>query len=73
MATTEKFTSEAPPELLAAMRGIAQKEGRQFEAVVEDAMWEYLEGKLGPDVRPEVTLCFEALVADTGEKGKCQC
>ena len=60
MATTEKFTSQAPPELLAAMRGIAQKEGRQFDDVVEDAMWEHLKSKLGPDVRPEVMAHYYA-------------
>ncbi len=42
MATTGKFTSHAPPELLAAIREIARKEGRQFDEVVEDAMWEYV-------------------------------
>ena len=42
MAATEKFTSQAPPELLAAMREIARKEGRQFDEVLEDAMWEYV-------------------------------
>ena len=60
MATTEKFTSQAPPELLAAMRAIGRKEGRQFEDVVEDAMWEYLKGKQGPDVRPEVMAHYYA-------------
>ena len=60
MATTEKFTSQAPPELLAAMRAIARKEGRQFEDVVEDAMWEHLKSNLGPDVRPEVMAHFYA-------------
>ena len=60
MATTEKFTSQAPPELLAAMRGIARKDGRQFEDVLEDAMWERLKSKLGPDVRPHVMAHFYA-------------
>ena len=58
--TREKFTSKAPPELLAAMRGIARKEGRQFEDVLEDAMWEHLKSKLGPDVRPEVMAHYYA-------------
>ncbi len=54
MAARGEFTSKAPPELLAAMRAIAEREGRDFDAVVEDAMWEYLRGKVGPGVRPEV-------------------
>ena len=60
MATTEKFTSKAPPEPLAAMRGIARQEGQQFEDVVEDAMWEHLKSKLGPEVRPEVMAHYYA-------------
>ena len=60
VATREEFSSQAPPELLAAMRGIALKEGRQFEDVVEDAMWEHLKSKLGPDVRPEVMAHYYA-------------
>ena len=54
MATTpEQFTSQAAPELLAAMRGIARREGREFEEVVEEAMWDYFKSKLPEDVRPE--------------------
>ena len=54
MATMpEQFTSQAAPELLAAMRGIARREGREFEEVVEEAMWDYFKSKLPDDVRPE--------------------
>ena len=60
MAITEKFTSQSPPELLAAMREIARSEGRQFEEVLEDAMWEHLKSKLGPDVRPQVMAHYYA-------------
>ena len=60
VATREEFSGQAPPELLAAMRGIALKEGRQFEDVLEDAMWEHLKSKLGPDVRPEVMAHYYA-------------
>ena len=54
MATTpEQFTSQAAPELLAAMHGIARREGREFEEVVEEAMWDYFKSNLPEDVRPE--------------------
>ena len=59
-ARTEKYTGHAPPELLAAMRAIAEREGRDFDAVVEDAMWDYFKRSLGPDVRPEVMAHFYA-------------
>ena len=39
----EKFSSQAAPELLSAMREIARKEGRHFQAVLEDAMQTYIE------------------------------
>ena len=41
----EKFSSQAPPELLAAVREIARKEGRHFQAVLEEAMREYIENR----------------------------
>ena len=56
----EKHSAHAPPELLAAMREIARREDRQFEDVVEDAMWEHLKSKLGPDVRPQVMAHYYA-------------
>ena len=56
----EEFTSQAAPELLAAMRGIARREGREFEEVVEEAMWDYFKSKLPEDVRPESMAHFYA-------------
>ena len=41
----EKFSSQASPELLAALRRIADSEGRQFQAVIEEAMRDYIERK----------------------------
>ena len=58
----EKFTSQAAPELLAAMRGIAQREGREFEEVLEEAMWDYFKSKLPADVRPEAMAHYYASV-----------
>ena len=52
----EKFSSQASPELLSAMRAIARREGRHFQAVLEDAMRSYIESK----VRPEVMAHFQA-------------
>ena len=52
--TRQKFSSQAAPELLSAMRQAAQNEGRHFQAVLEDAMKGYLESKTPPKVRPKV-------------------
>ena len=63
MATTrEKFSSQAAPELLAAMRDVARTEGRHFQAVLEDAMQQYLESREQRKVRPEVMAHYRASV-----------
>ena len=56
----EKFSSQASPELLAAMREIAREEGRQFQAVLEDAINSYIEAKAQQKVRPEVMAHYRA-------------
>ena len=63
MATTRaKFSSQASPELLAGMREIARKEGRHFQAVLEEAMANYIESKAREKVRPEVMAHYRASV-----------
>ena len=60
VAVREKFSSQAAPELLAKMREIARSDGRHFQAVLEDAMREYIDGKAQRKVRPEVMAHFYA-------------
>ena len=60
--TREKFSSQASPELLAALRAAAREEGRHFQAVLEDAMRGYLENKDRPMIRTEVMEHFRASV-----------
>ena len=60
VATREKFSSQAPPDLLAAMREIARNDGRHFQAVLEDAMRDYIEGRTQSNVRPEMMAHFHA-------------
>ena len=45
MTTTarEKFSSQAAPDVLAAMRQIAESQGRQFQAVLDEALRDYIE------------------------------
>ncbi len=59
-AQREKFSSQAYPELLEGMREIARKEGRHFQAVLEDAMSSYIEVKAQERVRPEFMAHFRA-------------
>lgn len=49
-----KFASQAEPELLDAMKKIAHEEGRQFQAVLEEAMVYYLENRKHKKVRSSV-------------------
>ena len=60
VATREKFSSQAAPELLSAMREIARIEGRHLQAVLEDAMTSYIETRRQQNVRPEVMAHFHA-------------
>ena len=53
-AKREKFSSQVDPELLAGIRRIATDDGRQFQAVLEDAFRAYIEGRSQRKVRPEV-------------------
>ena len=50
----EKFSSQADPELLAGLRGVAETEGRQFQAVLEDAMRDYIDRHATDRPRPHV-------------------
>ena len=59
-ATRQKFSSQADHDLLAALRDLASKEGRHFQAVLEDAIREYVDNKARGRVRPEVMAHFRA-------------
>ena len=58
VTTKERFSARAAPELLTAMRSIAQAEGRDFEAALEDAMREYVFNRGEPKVQPEAMAHF---------------
>ncbi len=58
----KKFSSQVSPELLAAIRDLARREGRQFDAVLEDALKEYLENRAAGKPRASVMAPFRASV-----------
>ncbi len=39
----EKFSSQASPEVLQALRKIAEAQGRQFQSVLDEAMRDYID------------------------------
>jgi len=62
MATTtrEKFSSQAAPEVLAALRQIAESQGRQFQAVLDEAMRDYIDRQQKDRPRRHVVGSFAA-------------
>ena len=54
----EKFSSQASPDVLAALRQLAASEGRQFQAVLEDALRDYLERQQRDRPRQHVMASF---------------
>ena len=52
VAQREKFSSQASPELLAEVRKIAKDDGRHFQAVLEDALRDYIEGRQAAEDPP---------------------
>ena len=61
--TLQKFSSQARPELLEEVREIAAAEGRQFQAVLDEALAEWVERKKGESPRPEVIAHAKASIA----------
>ena len=66
----EKFSSQVAPELLAAVREIARKEGRHFQTVLEEAMREYIENRAQGKLRASVTAHFQASVKKNRHLGE---
>ena len=54
----EKFSSQASPDVLAALRELAAAQGRQFQAVLDDAMRDYLERQTKTRPRQHVMSAF---------------
>jgi hypothetical protein len=62
MSTRVKFASQADPDVLADVRALAKEEGRQFQAVVEEALKEWVERKRSDQPRPEVVAHLKATI-----------
>jgi predicted transcriptional regulator len=57
-AIREKFSSQASPEVLSAFRQLAESEGRQFQALLDEAMRDYLDRKSQRQSRRHVLEAF---------------
>lgn len=58
-----KFATQANPEVLAALRQIAGQEGRQLQALVDEALRDYIEQKRGKAPRLRVVRALHASMA----------
>lgn len=63
----EKFATQVESELLREMRSIARSEGRQLQALVNEALADYLERRHQQRTRPHVMAAYEASVERYGE------
>jgi len=67
MSSLRKFSSQAEPDVLAAMQELAAKEGRQFQAVLGDAMREYVARKCQQTPRRNVLEAFQESLKERDE------
>jgi hypothetical protein len=67
LATLRKFSSQAEPAILDAMQEIAASEGRQFQAVLGEAMRDYLARKRQQAPRRNVLEAFDNSVRERDE------
>ncbi|MGH7430114.1 MAG: hypothetical protein ACREJ4_17405 [Candidatus Methylomirabilaceae bacterium] len=59
MRALRKFSSQAEPEILEGLQEVAAREGRQFQAVLGEAMREYLSRKRQQAPRRNVLEAFQ--------------
>ncbi len=67
MSTLRKFSSQAEPEILEELQAVAAREGRQFQAVLGDAMRDYLSHKRQQATRRNVLEAFQDSLRERDE------
>jgi hypothetical protein len=56
----EKFATQVDTDILKAVRAIAQEEGRQIQALVEEALSDLVEKRRKARPRPHVMAAYQA-------------
>ena len=56
----EKFATQVDPEILATMRTLAQQEGRQLQALIEEALTDLIEKRKNTRPRASVMAAYQA-------------
>jgi predicted transcriptional regulator len=67
MSALRKFSSQAEPEILEGLQEIATREGRQFQAVLGEALREYLAHKRQQTPRRNVLEAFQESIQERDE------
>jgi predicted transcriptional regulator len=67
MSALRKFSSQAEAEVLEAMQQLAASEGRQFQAVLGEAMREYINRKRQQAARRNVLEAFQQSLKERDE------
>lgn len=67
MTALRKFSSQADTEVIEGLKEIAAREGRQFQAVLGEAMREYLARKRQHGPRRNVLEAFDASLKERNE------
>jgi hypothetical protein len=65
--TREKFATQVNAEILAAVRALAAKEGRQLQALVDEALADLIEKRKQTRPRPHVLAAYLASHEKYGE------
>ena len=67
MKALRKYSSQADPDVLKAMQAVADQEGRQLQAVIGDAMREYLARRQQQAPRRNVLEAFQKSLKERDE------
>ena len=62
-----KFATQADPEVLGALRQMANQEGRQLQALVDEALRDYVERKHSHTPRQQVVEALQASITQYDE------
>ena len=63
-ARLSKFATQADPRVLEEVRAIAANEGKQLQAVIDEALRDFIEKKKRGKPRPEVLTAFGESLAE---------
>jgi hypothetical protein len=59
-----KFATQADPRVLAEVRAIAAKEGKQLQNVIDEALRDFIEKRKRGKPRPEILTTFGESIAE---------